>query len=177
MTRLSRIQGFELDTLDEAMQRFETVAKRGFDGDLGDTFNIPVPGIPDNENIGVKRGRLRVTGSEMSQLFLPIFDEILNLARRQVQISAKKVKAIILVGGFGQSPFLQRLIRDSFPEIKILAPSDGWTAVVRGALKKTLSEVSLSAAQVHIKSRKARKHYGLIKKIEFDQTVHDRRKR
>ncbi|PLB48097.1 actin-like ATPase domain-containing protein [Aspergillus steynii IBT 23096] len=175
--RLSSAPEWGLDTLNGAMDRFETAVKRGFDGNPEELFNITVPGIPDNEIFGVKRGRLQMTGSEMSQLFLPVLGEIINLAKKQVQISKKEVKAIILVGGFGQSPYLQKLLRDSLPEIEILVPSDGWTAVVRGALRKTLGEMSSSAPQIRIESRKARKHYGLLIRTDFDRAVHDRNKK
>ncbi|KAI9037958.1 Hsp70 family protein [Aspergillus affinis] len=172
---LSLVPGWE--RVEEAMQRFEFVAKRTFTGNANDDIMIPVPGISDDENIEVSRGRLRVTGDNIAQIFLPVLEEVHNLVKDQIHTSKKQVKAIILVGGFGQSPYLRKYLRDSFsPDIEVLTPADGWTAVVRGALRKTLRGCSASAAQTHIESRMARKNYGLICSVVYDPSLHDQQK-
>ncbi|KAJ5105552.1 actin-like ATPase domain-containing protein, partial [Penicillium alfredii] len=51
--RLSYCEGWESDTIEQAMLDFETVAKRRFAGDLIDDFVFPVPGIADNKDLGV----------------------------------------------------------------------------------------------------------------------------
>ncbi|PYI05259.1 actin-like ATPase domain-containing protein [Aspergillus sclerotiicarbonarius CBS 121057] len=176
--RLSSLPGWGRDTLDEAMQRFETVAKRSFSGNVDDDFMFPVPGIADSETAGVRRGRLRVSGQEMQQLFQPILRDIENLVREQIEASAAKVKAIFLVGGFGQSPYLRNHLRDCFsPNIQVTAPVDGWTAVVRGALEKTLGYVSPLAAKPSVDSRKARKNYGITKSTKYVEGFHDENKK
>ncbi|KAL3247710.1 hypothetical protein ABHI18_012298 [Aspergillus niger] len=176
--RLSSLPGWERDTLDEAMHRFETVAKRTFNGNTDDDFMFPVPGIADNQEVGVRRGRFRVTGQEMQQLFLPVIRDIENLVRQQIEASTAHVGAIFLVGGFGQSPYLRTHLRDCFsPEVQVIAPVDGWTAVVRGALTKTLGEASDAEAKNFVESRKARESYGLISSTKFIEGVHDAKKK
>ncbi|PWY74562.1 actin-like ATPase domain-containing protein [Aspergillus sclerotioniger CBS 115572] len=172
--RLSSLPGWGRDTLYEAMQHFETVAKRTFSGNVDDDFMFPVPGIADSEAAGVRRGRLRVSGQGMQQLFQPILQDIETLVREQIEASAAKVKAIFLVGGFGQSPYLRKHLRDCFsPAVQVTAPVDGWTAVVRGALEKTLGYVSPLAANPSVDSRKARKTYGMIMSTEYIEDFHD----
>ncbi|GKZ72046.1 hypothetical protein AnigIFM50267_008098 [Aspergillus niger] len=176
--RLSSLPGWERDTLDEAMHRFETVAKRTFNGNTDDDFMFPVPGIADNQEVGVRRGRFRVTGQEMQQLFLPILRDIEDLVREQIETSDAQVKAIFLVGGFGQSPYLRTYLRDCFsPEVEVIAPVDGWTAVVRGALTKTLGEISDTEIKTYVDSRKARENYGMICSTRFIDKVHDAKKK
>ncbi|ODM17734.1 hypothetical protein SI65_06522 [Aspergillus cristatus] len=151
--RLSFCPGWGRDTLEEALHRFETVAKRTFCGNDDDDFHFPVLGIADNAKAGVRRGRFFVTGKEMKEIFNP---------------------AIFLVGGFGQSPYFRKYLHDHFaPGIEVLAPVDGWTAVVRGALIKTVGEICPSATGASVESRVARKNYGLRKQTSFDPKVHD----
>ncbi|XRM48602.1 hypothetical protein ABZX51_011515 [Aspergillus tubingensis] len=177
--RLSSLPGWDRDTLDEAMHRFETVAKRTPSGNADDDFMFPVPGIADSQEVGVRRGRFRVTGQEMQQLFLPILRDIGDLVREQIETSNAQVKAIFLVGGFGQSPYLHTYLRDCFSHgVEVIAPVDGWTAVVRGALTKTLvGEVSDTELKPFVDSRKARENYGMIYSTKFNDKVHDAKKR
>ncbi|KAE8339283.1 hypothetical protein BDV24DRAFT_152848 [Aspergillus arachidicola] len=97
-SRLSSVPGWGRDTLDEAMQRFEMVIKRTFCGDVTQDSMIPVPGIADDSATHVHRGRLRVSGQEMADLFKPILEEIHHLVDNQVKTSKKRVKALFLVG-------------------------------------------------------------------------------
>lgn len=56
-------------------------------------------------------------------------------------------------------------------------PPDGWTAVVRGALLKTLGETAPGAKLTSVISRVARKHYGMIISTSFVKGVHDTKKK
>ena len=178
LKQLGSCPGVGEDTFELATQHFELVAKRRFTGDANDDFAFPVPGIADNEALNVRRGRLHVSGTQMWDLMLPVLQQILDLVREQIKISKVPVKSVFLVGGFGQNPFLRHFIKESLPSgIEVLTPVDGWTAVVRGALSKALSEVCSSAPQVAIDSRVARKHYGTISSVKFEWHVHDAKKR
>ncbi|KAL5365133.1 hypothetical protein BJX96DRAFT_181405 [Aspergillus floccosus] len=171
--RLSSSEEWEHDTLEEAMCRFELVAKRSFAGNPDDEFMIPVPGLADNKEKGIRRGRIRVTGSEMIDLFQPSLQDVRDLVKDQVNTSKAKVKAIFLVGGFGQNPYLRKTLLESFPGINVLAPVDGWTAVVRGALAKAMIDISPLTTAPLVESRVARKHYGMIKNTKFIEGLHD----
>lgn len=175
--RLSSIEEWEHDTLEEAMGRFELVAKRTFAGNPDEDFMIPVPGLADNKEKGIRRGRLRVTGKEMIDIFQPVLQEVRDLVRGQVNASRTKVKAIFLVGGFGQNPYLRKTLLESFPGIRVLAPVDGWTAVVRGALTKAVMDASPSTTAPLVESRVARKHYGMIIGTKFIDGLHDKKKK
>ncbi|KAJ6108479.1 hypothetical protein N7523_009802 [Penicillium sp. IBT 18751x] len=178
LKQLGSCPGFAEDTMEQATQHFELVAKRRFAGDSHDDFAFPVPGIADNEAVNVRRGRLHVTGAQIWDLMLPVLQQVLDLVREQIKISKAPVKSVFLVGGFGQNPFLRHFIHEALPSgIEVLAPVDGWTAVVRGALSKTLSDICSSAPQIAIDSRVARKHYGTIKSIKFEGSVHDAKRK
>lgn len=176
--RLESSASRDSDTLEQAMVRFEDYAKRRFTGDTTDIFSFLVPGIEDDEDLKVRRGFLRVTGEEMRDIFLSVLDEVLNLALKQIKSSKSPVKTALIVGGFGQNQFLRdHLQANVSPGVKVLAPPDGWTAVVRGALAKVLSEVSPLVDRINITSRIARRHYGHLVSIPFDDCIHDSKRK
>lgn len=176
--RLASSPGWGRDTLEEALHRFENVAKRSFSGNIDDEFYFPVPGIRDNAKARVRRGRLQVTGQEMKDLFLPIPQEIHDLVQGQMRTSRRKVKAIFLVGGFGQNPYLRNFLRGAFsPGTDVIAPVNGWTAVVRGALMKVLGEICYPEPTFLVESRVARKHYGIRVQESFIKGFHDEKRK
>lgn len=77
--KLGSCEGWDSDTMEHAMLSFETVVKRRFAGDPKETYFLPVPGIADNQDPGVRRGCLRVTGQEISDICVPILDLVRNL--------------------------------------------------------------------------------------------------
>ena len=114
----------EPEILDTAMEHFERVTKNEFSGRKG--CNIPMRGIGPRPDI--KHHRLELTLTEMQNIFEPVISEILTLIQRQIQETennGKKVKLILLVGGFGNSPYLQRRIQDNFePQITVKVSPD-----------------------------------------------------
>ena len=78
-----------------------------------------------------------------------------------------------MVGGFGQNAYLRESIRAAIdPGIEVMQPPNGWTAVVRGALMKGLSQMEPTTARVKVASRTARKHYGTEIMSRFDPIKH-----
>lgn len=170
-TTLSDNDGWDDDTLEGALERFETVAKRTFKGDQGDVV-IPVPGLTNDRSKGVMRGKLTMSASTLRNIFEPIVTAIATLVTSQIRATGD-VKAVILVGGFGQSPYLRtsiaKVIGDS---VQVIQPAKGWNAVVQGALIKGLAQTSPGASRITIGSRVARKAYGFEIGVEFNPSEH-----
>ncbi|RJE19396.1 Hsp70 protein [Aspergillus sclerotialis] len=159
--RLSLLPGCGRDTLDEALQRFENVAKRSFGGNPNDDFIFPVLGLADNHEVGIRRGRLRMTGREMKEIFHPVLEAVLQLVKDQIRTSKKEVKSVFLVGGFGQNSYLRNYLRESIQDIEVLVPGvDGH-----------------SGFNVAVDSRVARKNYGIIIRTKFVRGLHDEKKK
>lgn len=158
---MSFCPGWGRDTLEEALHRFEAVAKRTFCGNEDDNFHFPVLRIADNAKAGVCRGQFCVTGREMKEIFNPVLQAVHDLVKDQVRTSSKNMKTIFLVGGYVQSPYLRKYLRDHFAlGIEALAPVNGWTAVMRGALIKTVREICASGTGALVESRVARRTMG-----------------
>ncbi|KAJ5105553.1 hypothetical protein NUU61_002900 [Penicillium alfredii] len=113
----------------------------------------------------------------MHDLFLPVLQEIRDLVDLQIMISKNRVKSVFLIGGFGQNPFLCRYLRKIVSVITVIALVDGWTAVARDALAKTLAETCSIVPQVSVDSGVARKNYGIIASSPFDLSIHDQAKK
>ncbi|KAJ9606959.1 hypothetical protein H2200_008970 [Cladophialophora chaetospira] len=140
---LSDLDGFGEDTLEDALVEFENITKRRFIGEE-DFIIIRVPGLADNAEKGVKRQKITIKGATLKNLFTPVMTAITTLVKSQLQQS-KDARAVILVGGFGQSPYLRNCVKQVISdEIEIMQPVYGWTAVVRGSLlRQSRSRISL----------------------------------
>jgi hypothetical protein len=118
-----------------------------------------------------------MTGTEVSKIFEPVVQEIVTLVKGQIASTGKKVRAVLMVGGFGQNAYLRDTIRASIDrKIEVMQPPNGWTAVVRGALMKGLAQVKPATVRVKVEYRTARKHYGADMGKKYDETKHVRSK-
>ncbi|KAL8670828.1 MAG: hypothetical protein Q9168_004647, partial [Polycauliona sp. 1 TL-2023] len=164
------------DMLEEAANRFDGI-KRQYDGSKTSMYDVPVPTFPDSPEYDVRRARYTLKGSDLHNIFEPVIEDVLGLVRQQIEATraAKStVKAILLVGGFGENGYLfQRLQQSvSTEEIEVLKPSFGWTAVVRGALIKGLADYNPKNAEMTIGGRSVKYHYGTESAKAWDETVH-----
>lgn len=72
-----------------------------------------MPGLRDSVRRGVRRGRLRLTGSMVNAIFEPVVREIITLVHGQIEATEADVKAVLMVGGFSQSVYLRDRIRQA----------------------------------------------------------------
>ncbi|KAK3619064.1 hypothetical protein LTR56_024269 [Elasticomyces elasticus] len=156
-----------------ALKYFEDYVKRNFDADEDDTFNIPFPGVEDNEKAGIEGGFLVMDTADVETIFRPVITDIISLVEGQIALlqgSGLEVHGLVLVGGFGQSECLLKSLQTRFSGgvrgIEVLQPVNAWTAVVRGAVLRGLEGAEL------VMSRKARRHYGVTCCRVFDARVH-----
>jgi len=164
------------------MKEFDERLKRAFkDCEDNNIMDCEVPGLPDDEDKGIEDGFLEITREEMKAIFDPVIDEVLRLV--QVQIDSVKraghppISLLLLVGGFGSSPYLYRRVQQhvaNLPqpsgELKILQPPNAWSAVAMGA-------VICGLQTINIKSRKARRNYGVRCRFTFDASIHPEKDR
>jgi hypothetical protein len=130
-----------------------------------------------------------MTAEQIKDIFDPVVKEVCELVQGQVDTLRAKggiVSGIILVGGFGQSDYLYRKLKNHFmsaapppyserptnsvdlrerPSIEVMQPVYAWTAVVRGAVLRGLEGNMVI-------SRKSRRHYGTSYATVYDETKH-----
>ncbi|KEF59826.1 uncharacterized protein A1O9_04674 [Exophiala aquamarina CBS 119918] len=173
---ISDAEGYDDDTIDEALRDFETSVKRKFRGEE-ESVMIRVRGLVDRPEKGIKRGRLTVSRGKMKSLFEPVIYSIITLATSQLK-QTKQAKAVILVGGLGQSSYLRAYIIEVVGnKIEVIQPVEGWTAVVKGALIKGLSETVPDSPGPCVAIRVSRKSYGVRGDQIFNPLVHDNAKK
>lgn len=105
-------------------------------------------------------------------IFDPILKDVLRLVDDQVNAALYKrrgqsVKGIFLVGGFGASRYVKKVLQERYePQgIQIIQPHDAWGAIVKGAVLSRL------ANQASVVSTQAIRHYGIIAKSMYDPLV------
>jgi len=97
------------DFVADALKSFETDAKRSFGGPEEDK-TVAVGGVRfSNVQLGVRRGHMTLKGSLIQQFFDPCIDQIISSVNDQIR--GVDVDFLLLVGGFGESPYLRNRIR------------------------------------------------------------------
>ena len=109
----------DTEILATAMEHFETKTKINFNGTQGDS--IPVHGVAPQP--GIKKGRLMLSRVDLKNIFKPVVREIIKLVQGQIEQTEKepddpfdknkKVKLVLLVGGFGNSFYLRNKISEA----------------------------------------------------------------
>ena len=114
--------------------------------------------------------------SDLKDIFEPIVKQVIELVWNQIKATKVEIKAVLLVGGFGQNIYLKERLRSALinktNNIEVIQPPHAWTAVVRGAVMKGLANYDSKLAAVHVGRRTARKHYGLCTTTAYDETKH-----
>lgn len=164
-----------------ALDGFENKTKRTFD-DKDEQVVIKVPGARDFDKYAIKihKQKVFIPAADIKVMFDRVCPSVVRLIkeqRTQAMMHNARITAIVLVGGFSQSPYLRRYLTNELAKtdknIKIVAPKDGWSAVVRGALSRALPIVhtSFSGPQrilPKVVSRLARRFYGITQSRLFD---------
>lgn len=177
-----------------AQDVFEERVKRWFGSTSMTEFEVPLAGMPDDDEAGVEDGCLLLTSAQVSAIFEPVLADVITLVDQQVEALRQghhSIAVILLVGGFGASAALFKHLKSHYQtelpppysarldagaantaitdpdnlSIQVLQPQDGWTACLRGALSRGLDGTIVTA-------RKTRYHYGVKIDQIFDASKH-----
>ena len=174
---ISGLAGYFEDTLEAALEQFECYIKTSFDG-KPDIVRVNVPGLDNNKAKGVVRNRFSMPGTTLRDIFEPVISVATALVQTQQKQTTGHVSAVLLVGGFGQNPYLRKTIQEVVgPEVQVIKPPNGWTAVVRGAALKALRSDVPDLSKLKIDTRKARKCYGSTVVVPFVAGKHQKKRR
>ncbi|KAH6633342.1 Hsp70 family protein [Boeremia exigua] len=157
------------------LQNFTLEVKGGFSGTESYTLQLPSPlsAIEDDEVRGIEDGEIRITSNDLISMFEMPIRRTYELLTKQLKEArkAKKVhvKYVFLVGGFSESAYMYRKIKEWAEDngLKALRPSYAWSAVARGAVAKGLE----GDTQV-VAARKNRRHYGTVSSKIFISGIH-----
>ena len=79
---------------------------------MTDCYWLVVPGLQDNSELCIRKNKMTLAGTEVKEIFDPVVKEVLNLVTGQIKAAKRHVKAVLLVGGFGQNAYLRDAIRE-----------------------------------------------------------------
>ena len=78
---------------------------------------------------------MRYDASLIQSLFKESIDKtVLHVQSLLRDRNARDVKAILMVGGFSESPMLQDVIKKAFPRLRIIIPNEASSSILRGAV-------------------------------------------
>ncbi|KAF2837829.1 actin-like ATPase domain-containing protein [Patellaria atrata CBS 101060] len=155
---------------------FETIKKQFGKPNLQDPEYIPLPAgvnFEDDQMKGIQDGELLITRAEIKQLFRPWVDRVIDLIAgqiTQVDLQRSMVRTIFLSGGFAESDFLLKEVRE-FTRLRRIQVDRGphsWSAVARGAVAKALGRGVEGLTWV----RPCPRHFGVITSQAYSAYSH-----
>ncbi|KAK6353146.1 hypothetical protein TWF696_005136 [Orbilia brochopaga] len=162
-------------SMSRMMTDFEDIKYAFSDEDDQEIFTVTAIGLSEiaQKRAGVdEEGFLTLTRDVVRQMFDPTITSILTHISNQIRDAKardQRVKMILLVGGFGRSPYLLRRVREwvvtEGHHIEVLQPPEAWTAIARGAVMHGLEN------QI-VKHRIARRSYGVCIDAVYERGVH-----
>jgi molecular chaperone DnaK (HSP70) len=148
------------------------ILKKDFSQDSEDVFlDLPVPLHNLSLDDRVDCGQITITREAMEDFFNPCVDEIVEMVKyhiRSIDDHGARCKNLFLIGGFGESKFLQQELEDTLKrrdDRELRVPDTSWTAVARGAVICGIEKDSMANV---VRTSASPKHYG----IAIDESAH-----
>lgn len=161
----------EHDCITEMVAAFENKTKRLFDGNL-ENYQVDFGSNRDNDRSrGIIKVKLSIAGQEVSTAFDEVVPRVIGLCMRL--IGGRKVNYILLVGGFGESQYLQKRLRELFE------PRGISIVTVEEPAKKAAAEGALIwLFKQAVTARIARYTIGVMVGVDYDPSnpEHNRRR-
>ncbi|KAF2131051.1 hsp70-like protein [Dothidotthia symphoricarpi CBS 119687] len=124
-------------------------------------LNLVIPQAEDSEFYDGDESVVKLNGRTMLSFFEPVVKKIIALLNQQIDAANRISKQciinrVVLVGGFGDSPYLNTQVRKwcQTKDIRLTCPEDPQAAIARGAALRGLDSI----APIR---RRCRRHYGI----------------
>ncbi|XP_052819952.1 heat shock 70 kDa protein 12A-like [Mya arenaria] len=122
--------------------------------------------IQENSIIPKGSDKLKVVGNVIQSWFKgPIDLLIQHIKSLLAEAKMGRVKTIILVGGFGESPYVQERMRNEIAGVRLIVPPDADMVVLKGAVRFGHNPATVS-------SRVMKYTYGTSMYRSFDEKKH-----
>jgi len=159
----------------ELMKSFDVLKKQFHKAHRDMALDLPEPLHNLTLDTRVDGGEIKITNATMAGFFNGCVEKIMGLLQghvRQIDNAHKQVKNIFLVGGFGESPYLQETIEFSLRlrKIKLRRPDTSWTAVVRGAVLHGIEKDASSTLSIATGSPR---YFGISVNEKFSRISHE----
>ncbi|XP_053399649.1 heat shock 70 kDa protein 12A-like [Mercenaria mercenaria] len=119
-----------------------------------------------SNQIRMVNNKLRIDSKIAEGFFEPAVNSIIEHVKSLLkELTNSPVDAILMVGGFSESPMLQETVQSNFPELKVIIPYEAGLAVVKGA-------VIFGHSPTAIVQRVSKYTYGTDVVVDFDPDTH-----
>ncbi|KIM23490.1 hypothetical protein M408DRAFT_332321 [Serendipita vermifera MAFF 305830] len=148
---------------------FEREVKPRFDG-TQDRYYLNFGASIDNDpSVGIERGRIALSNEDLK----PAFDVVTDMVCKNCSevLPGQKAEYVLLVGGFGDSPYVQKVLSEKLRayHIELLTVEDyGRKAVVEGAI--------IGHIKQFVAARAANATFGGCVRPVYDKKLHRDRK-
>ena len=120
---------------------------------LSETFERVTKGnLADNIVASKYAKDIQFLGGDKIKISVDLFKSLFEISLRKIvdhvstllrDENVKKIKAILIVGGYSESPMLQQAIKETFTEINVVIPLCASTSILRGAVIYGYSPISI----------------------------------
>ncbi|KAF1844825.1 actin-like ATPase domain-containing protein [Cucurbitaria berberidis CBS 394.84] len=145
----------------------------GYSSNLDQIYeiNLVIPGAQDSASYDTDESIVKLNGHAMLSFFEPVVTKIIALLSHQIERASQTggrstINRVVLVGGFGDSPYLNSRVREWCQQkgLVLTCPEHPQAAIARGAALRGLDSV----APIR---RRSRRHYGLVSTDAFREGI------
>ncbi|KAJ4477259.1 hypothetical protein J3R30DRAFT_3290784 [Lentinula aciculospora] len=94
------------DAVDHITKRFDETTKRLFRDKKDSQFILFGSPLDKDLSVGIRSGQLKLSGTEVAELFEPSVQAAVHAIKAQVEASSGMIKSVFLVGGYANSAWL-----------------------------------------------------------------------
>ena len=148
----------------KTVMKFSASLRDLYENQTGFSLEAAIKETKYASEVEVRRDKLIMKSS----IVKPLFDKSVNLTIAHVKkivSDCPKICAILMVGGFSESPMLKEAVKKTFPDLEVICPQDTSSAILRGAVMYGHNPKAIT-------HRVLRKTYGVDIDTPFVDGVH-----
>ena len=164
---------------DKVILQFPLALMQIYETDVGQTVGDSLGTSPYKDRVEFKLGKMFISVDLAKDIFNTAVMKVVDKTSDMLK-EVSDIKALVLVGGFSESPYLQRVMKDKFDQkilfgrsrgkqLHVVSPEEPASAVIKGA-------IVYGHQPKAIESRVCRYSYGIARMMKF-KDYHEEAKR
>ncbi|XP_052780257.1 heat shock 70 kDa protein 12B-like [Mya arenaria] len=163
---------FTKQTKGKLMFKISATTKKLSEKFTGQNLEQKIGSLGYGDSVIVKGGdKLRVEPGIVRTWFDGPINNLVNHVKSLLkEPKLRAVQTVVLVGGFGESTYVQERLRDELPDKRLIVPADAGLAVLKGAVR-------FGHNPAIITSRVMKYTYGVDADVVYDKKIHSEDKK
>ncbi|XP_052760567.1 heat shock 70 kDa protein 12A-like [Mya arenaria] len=166
-------RSFDTDITKQILVRISASLRDLAEMNCSKSLEERISSLKVRENAITTRGKdkLKIDTTVVQSWFKRPIDRLIqHLKSLLAEPKIKSVQTVILVGGFGESPYVQERMRNEIPDVRLIVPADAGLVVLKGAVRFGHNPAIVS-------SRVMKYTYGTRVYDTFDEQKHPEEKK